>query len=242
MEWCRDGTIHVEELRETESFYLRRGGTDTPNYLVTFMASRRLQPRKVFGNQPRYQYGAQQEPLSLLDLCINTICRELLVIQLPARYPSELVDRILEQWVLRGALTSRVLRQLRECKPYKLDLSLAQNVKDSWMYELHPDALMDVMYLNLSGTAVSDQALMHFTGMPRLCWASFERCKHLSSKLITSLQDCKELQQLNLASCHGITNSAIFQLRFFPVLRQLNLVSSTKFNISCSIYNDMMLE
>jgi len=86
--------------------------------------------------------GSTRSPKSLVDLCIDTICRNLPLIEggdLPHGIPQDLVDRILDSLVSHSALNSTTLKSLRNCELSELPLSRSRGVSDDWLISLKND-------------------------------------------------------------------------------------------------------
>ena len=74
-----------------------------------------------------------RSPKSLVDLCINSLCRSLPNCEeLPPGLPQELVDRILASLTSHGALNSTTLRCLGNCELTVLNLANCRGVSDDW--------------------------------------------------------------------------------------------------------------
>lgn len=74
-----------------------------------------------------------RSPKSLVDLCINSLCRSLPNFdELPPGLPQELVDRIVSSLTSHGALNSTTLRCLNKCELSVLNLASCRGVSDEW--------------------------------------------------------------------------------------------------------------
>ena len=84
--------------------------------------------------------GATRSPKTLVELCIDAVCRNLPRIEggdLPSGIPQDLVDDILDSLVTHSALNATTLRALRRCELPGLPLSRSRGVSDDWLYALN---------------------------------------------------------------------------------------------------------
>lgn len=78
-------------------------------------------------------------PKSLTDLCIDTICRDLLPNldgELPSHLPQDIVDKIVASLTSHAALNSTTLKALCKCELGSLSLANCRGVSDEWLIPL----------------------------------------------------------------------------------------------------------
>jgi len=80
-----------------------------------------------------------RSPKTLLELCIDAVCRNLHRIEgdLPPGIPQNIVDSILDSLVRHSALNATTLRALRRCELLELPLSHSRGVSDDWLMALN---------------------------------------------------------------------------------------------------------
>lgn len=78
--------------------------------------------------------GMTRSPKTLVELCIDSICRNLVDFDdtIPPNLPKELIDQIVHSLVKHSALTATTLRSLRKCELGDLKLSRSRGVSDEW--------------------------------------------------------------------------------------------------------------
>lgn len=89
--------------------------------------------------------GKTRSPKSLVQLCIDCICRNMADFDqdIPSGLPRELVDEILRSLVNHSALNTSTLRALRRCELTELPLHRSRGVSDEWLSIL---SVNDVSY------------------------------------------------------------------------------------------------
>lgn len=77
-------------------------------------------------------------PKSLVDLCVDTICRNLPLLDgdIPPGLPEEIVNKIVKSLVDHAALNATTLKVLRNCELGKLSLAGCRGVRDEWLESL----------------------------------------------------------------------------------------------------------
>lgn len=87
--------------------------------------------------------GSTRSPKTLVELCIDAVCRNLPRIEggdTHLRYlPQDLVDDVLDSLVSHSALNATTLRALRKCELSELPLSRSRGVSDDWLFALNHD-------------------------------------------------------------------------------------------------------
>lgn len=118
------------------------------------------------------QIGGRRSPKSLVNLCIEAVCRSLpnLDGELPPGLPQDLVDAIVKSLMTHAALNATTLRALRHCELGELSLAGCRGVSDEWLIPLSscssstpspscgaprksPKTLLEPMELDLSQAA-----------------------------------------------------------------------------------------
>lgn len=86
--------------------------------------------------------GQTRSPKSLVQLCIDCICRNMANFDqdIPSGLPRELVDEVLRSLVNHSALNASTLRALRKCELVEIPLHRSRGVSDEWLSILSNDA------------------------------------------------------------------------------------------------------
>ena len=79
--------------------------------------------------------GNLRSPKSLVDLCVDTLCRSLPFLdgELPAGLPPDVVDDIVKSLMKHSALNANTIRSLKNCELESLILAGCRGVSDEWL-------------------------------------------------------------------------------------------------------------
>ncbi|CAM9121530.1 unnamed protein product [Scytosiphon promiscuus] len=179
------------------------------------------------GCRPCTNGGRGLEPLSLMELCVRSICRRLGDFrEFPSFLPREIVDALLDSLTQHRALSCYALRAFRDCEVTSLALGDCRGVRNGWVRELLGDTPCGrfIVKLDLSScTGLTDTGLSELPALKSLESASLRHCSGLGGEATLCLSNSPALETLSLAHCPLLDDAAVGNLVGLSRLRYLEL-------------------
>ncbi|CAN0015631.1 unnamed protein product [Discosporangium mesarthrocarpum] len=173
--------------------------------------------------------GSLKSPMSLLNLCVRFICKNLPQFEgFPSLFPQEVVDKLLASLTKQNAISVPALHAFKSCEVTRLSLEGCRGVHNWWLSPLLQGTPLGkcLVHLNLSGcSSLSDSGMGGALGsLPCLHCVSLRGCRGLGEESVMALvEGSPKVVSLILSHCPCMGDRAVHALAGMEGLQSLEV-------------------